>query len=333
MEIICTNGIEVHFFLNNNSHTLNSFTLNRSNSQLLRLFKHVSKRFGIEIEIETVAQKEGGFKQIWKIIGENSGQITVFLSLVMLLIMLKPSSDKELIDLQKRNLILTEEKLELEIQKLISEIDEIKITEKKENIEINETEIAKSLNKTGILPTLNNETPIIKTKSNYYRCLQDDNKISKIENTALIENHYISNPTSISSDEFQDFIRNKEDLPGEIDESAYIRIISPVLENRKYKWTGEYNDKIISFYLNDDDFKRSIESNEVSFAHGDLITCELEIRKKLNEQGDIDISSYAVSIVYKFESSDTNEIIETLHGKKHKKNKSEIKSQRELDFN
>lgn len=332
MELIDCNGIEIHFYLNNDSHSLDSYLLNKSNSQLLRLFKHVSGRFDVSINIETVAIEEGGFRQIWKIIGKNSGQISVLLSLLMLLLMLKPATNSEIDELRKQNLILENEKLELEIENLKNDIDNenSKIINEKRNLK--STQVSKRLKSSGILDSLNNEQSIVKTKSDYYKSLLDSNEINSIQSSILFDKTHVIESELLESNDFNDFIRNKEDIPGEIVSNAIIKIVSPVLENRHYKWAGEYNSDYISFYLNDDTFKTSIESSDISFSHGDTLNCELEIRKKLNENGDIVVSSYAVNIVYKLASNSTREVIETEHGKKRKRISKIIKSQVELDF-
>src|SRR5699024_12752690 len=100
-------------------------------------------------------------------------------------------------------------------------------------------------------------------------------------------------------------------------ESATIDIISPVLKEGKSKWKGIYNEKHISFAMDDEIFKRDVLGKRVSFKNGSRIVCVLKIHRKLDEAGEVKITGYSVDTV--LEVSDGENLKETLGGKTHKR--------------
>lgn len=79
------------------------------------------------------------------------------------------------------------------------------------------------------------------------------NDNTQITSFALEE--YITNKETeiLGKVDKKDFCRfiDKQERIVDIDEDATIEIISPVLNNSKYKWRGNYNNEVIEFSMRD----------------------------------------------------------------------------------
>jgi len=78
----------------------------------------------------------------------------------------------------------------------------------------------------------------------------------------------------------------------------------------------------------DEDFKFGVLNKEISFQHGVVIDCALNIHKKVNEAGDIQITGYSVITVISITNSGTT--VETMQGKKYKLRKKQVANQGSL---
>ena len=108
-----------------------------------------------------------------------------------------------------------------------------------------------------------------------------------------------------------------DDLPTVKDNKATIEIISPVLKDSKYRWKGIYNKggETIDFYMQDEDFKKQMFEDKISFTSGMCIDCVLEIARRLSELGEVVNVSYTVTTVIRTRF-DKMEIV-TPQGKRH----------------
>mgnify|MGYP000703671005 CR=1 FL=1 len=88
------------------------------------------------------------------------------------------------------------------------------------------------------------------------------------------------------------------------DNKATIEIISPVLKDSKYRWKGIYNKggETIDFYMQDEDFKKQMFEDKISFTSGMCIDCVLEIARRLSELGEVVNVSYTVTTVIRTRS-------------------------------
>jgi len=303
--------IEFHYFFSDDSHSMNARILHTCNTEILGIINKLSDICDIDFQIETIALEEGGIKQIWHFLGENSSQITMILSFIMVLLMLRPANDKDLIDLQKENLKLKNEKLELEIKDL-------------KNKEIGDKVDSE------IIEVLNIDHDITLHRSRYYENLEKEEKITKVETISYDSSNNTIEVRSIEKKEFIYYIKYKEDLSDIIDNEATIKIIAPVLLNKKLKWKGMYKNQYIDFYMNDKEFKKEIEMGSVIFKSGSVIQCILVVKRKRDEVGIEYITSYAVRTVLSVYIG-SQEIV-TLKGKIHKIVEKEKKDQLALGF-
>lgn len=71
------NKIELHYFLRDETHTMNAFIRNECEKELLTIFKEVILSLDIVLDIESESFKDGGLKEIWNFLGKNGIQITL----------------------------------------------------------------------------------------------------------------------------------------------------------------------------------------------------------------------------------------------------------------
>lgn len=275
--------IEFHFFLNDESHSMDARVLHLCNNEALSILSSLSDVLGIPIKIETVALGEGGLKQVWKFIGNNSQQLTLIVSIMALIVAVAPIP-KKLSSLEEENLELQNEKLRLEITEL---------KEKKNGDAIN----SESINE------LSKIHDIALSKSKYYETMSSYSKVKSIEYYIQDENEITIDKFTVQNEEFINFINEKKDLPEEEIDNAIIEIIAPVLIDTKYKWKGYYEGDIIDFFMNDFMFKNEIQVGVIKFQAGFKIRCKLLIRRKIDESGQSKITSYAVDKVNEVNST------------------------------
>lgn len=267
---------EIHYYLQDSSHSLNALIKNKCEADFLALVMDIAQELDINTIIESEAIKEGGLKEIWTFIGDNSNQISVLLLLITAVCTYKLIPDNELKELQK-------EESRLNIQKLKKELG---------NGKVNPATIEKSAEEFSRTPK------VMVRKSGFYKKAHSENKITKIGYTALNhENKPLSPEKDVKRKDFINFVMRSNKLPLVVIEDALIEIVSPVFRDGKAKWKGIYNDDYISFKLKDNDFKNSVISGNMSFKSGDAILCVLEIHKELNELGDVKIAKYVVPVV------------------------------------
>ena len=128
--------------------------------------------------------------------------------------------------------------------------------------------------------------------------------------------------------DFPKFIMQTDELDPEHDESANIEIISPVLKRGKYQWMGIYRDEVIQFNMKSDEFKALVLSGQVAFNNGSSILCHLVTKKKVNSQGEVNITGYDVLAVDQYFVNNTP--VETPEGKKRRRDREAAKNQLEL---
>lgn len=69
--------IELHYWLNDGSHSMDAFVFNRCEREFLGVAKATAKLLGIEIKIETEPIEEGGIISFFKILADHKSEIIV----------------------------------------------------------------------------------------------------------------------------------------------------------------------------------------------------------------------------------------------------------------
>jgi len=312
MEI--ANKLELHYYFTDQSHEIDANIRNKCEAELLALISEIATTLNIDAQLIAEAVKEGGFREFWKLIGNNIGQITVVLLLAQLMVTTIPML------------------LESENEELESELNRLKIEETSLNIEKLRKELKENEPTEEVVNKakkhLSNNLKIIKRRSNFYSTLSEYQKMNSVGFNVINElNHPINKECKVPKADFRKFILSSNKLKAEEVETE-IEIISPVLKEGRYKWKGIYNEVPIGFEMLDHSFKELILFENIPFQHGTIIVCVLRIKRELDEVGEVKITGYAVTTVIEKIDSDTT--YETQQGKNYRHAKKEKESQGEL---
>ncbi|MGL1959566.1 MAG: hypothetical protein OCD00_19990 [Colwellia sp.] len=302
--------LELHYYFNDDSHDIDAITRNKCEAEILAIVYEVATLLDINTKLIAEIPQEGGFKDIWKALGDNSPQLQVILVAVGLLTTVYFTFDPEG-DARNKELEL------LQIQELKMKIKQMESSKNSNELaQIAAKKIAKNLK-------------ITKRKSNFYTYLNNDPKIQSISiNTLNNENLPILQEQKIDRRIFREFILNTNKLRAEEDDNAQIELISPVLKDGNYKWKGIYKDQPISFHMYDQKFKESVFIDGLNFHAGTSINCILRINRELDEIGEIKIKGYSVTTVIEVLDGDSPH--ETPQGKAHRHAKSMYDKQSDL---
>jgi hypothetical protein len=291
---------------------MDAFVRNKCEKEFLSIMKEAARLLEIEIQIDSEAHHEGGLRDIWKLIGNNTNQITLLLLAATLYFQACPRTNKEIEDLQKEDLKkgIQEKSLNIEILKRELQKDSVKIS-------------ADTITKAVSIFELNFK--LNKHKSNFYWNLISYPKVSN-DNEKPVET-----PAKVERKDFSRYIMVSDEIPTSPIENATIDIISPVLKKGNYKWKGYYEGKPIDFFMKDEQYKQSVIKGEVSFQNGNGIVCVLSFSRKLDEEGEIQNYNYSVTTVLK--KVELGQELETAQGRIYWERKELEKQQTRLDFN
>lgn len=288
-------------FDENDKHTIDAFTLNRSEREFLNFVQEISKRTGIKCKIIAEPKQSGSFEEVLQFIAENKETLLIICGL--LLQMRPPQKPKDSAE-------------DLEDKEIDRELKKLKIAKLRQELEtdsINGDTVEEAVEE------LNHNNKIIHSRSNFYRCLQADDEIKTFKSKKLNTKNEIIEEFEINRDEFPEFIVEPGELEPLIIDNAEITIIAPVLEANRQQWKGRFKGEIITFKMGDSEYKDQVISGLEEFRNGTRIFAELEIRRKLDDAGEVKQPTYKVLTVYK--SDQNGEIRETPQGRTRKEEK------------
>ena len=101
-----SNRLQLHYFFTDKSHSIDAILRNDCEKEILNVIKDISETLSLSVQIETLPAEEGGFKESWKILGKNSVQITLIVSIAAIVMSRFPAENEELTELQLENLRL-----------------------------------------------------------------------------------------------------------------------------------------------------------------------------------------------------------------------------------
>lgn len=293
--------LELHYYFDNTSHAMNAFVRNKCEAEALAIFQEIANTLGIQIVVESVAYREGGLKETWQFIGKNSNQFALLLAIIVFVFSRIPLSNPEQDRLTKEATKLTIEEKRLSIEKLHRELQAGEVN--KNTVESASTAIDGSLK-------------VAVRRSNFYKNLIGYKRVTGIGLTPLTKDSIpTENEKFIGRSDFSKFIILTDRLPVLIVEDAMIEIVAPVLKEGNYHWKGIYQATPISFSMIDEEFKNTVLREEMSFQHGSVIECVLNIHRKFDEIGDVVVTGYSVVTVIK--KTDGPVSFETIQGKRH----------------
>lgn len=306
--------IELHYYFSDASHSMNAVVKNRCEAEFLAVALDIAETLGIQLDLDSEALLEGGIREIWQAIGENSAQIALLISTLALIWSVIPNTDQELVDLQKEDTRLSIEQRKLEIEKLQEEME-------KEEINTESVERAARV--------ASESYKVATRKSNFYKILYNYEKVTQVGYRELDSgNNSIADESVVEREYFSRFILISHDLEPIRDSSARIEIVAPVLTDGKAKWKGVYDGQSISFAMNDKEFKRAVLSKQLSFKNGDEILCVLLVHKKVDELGEVITSGYSVDVVLENIHSGTSN--ETTQGRQYRHAKKMVDGQGDM---
>lgn len=310
-------GIELHYYLAGGTHSMDAVLRNRCEAELLAIFQEVASVLGVPCQIEAQALGEGGLKEVWKWIGDNTTQLNVVLPVVAILIALAPQiyeSEEEALSKELTELSIEDKKLQIE--KLRKELRE---SEPRSESAVPENAVH----------LLKRDPRIVVRRSNFYRLLLGQENVEVIGIAPLNSNLLPAQPERrVLHSDFQRFVLTSHSITPLTIEDAKIEIISPVLREGNYKWKGIYNGLPIGFTMQDSVFRNLVLREEVTFQHGTFLECVLNVHRKLDEVGEVEITGHAVTTVIR--KYDDRQSIETTQGRTYKHTKKLRESQKEL---
>lgn len=285
MELIeKSNRLQFHYYFKDDSHTIDSIIRNECEKEILLIYKEIANTLGLELNLESLPTEEGGFKETWKFLGKNSVQITLMVSIAAIIISRFPVENKELTKLQIENLQLDNEIKRKELEKLNLEFIQ-------DDEELDQQKVIDSVE------LVNKNYKISWRKSNLYKKLNSYPKVDSVEVVRYENKEPIGNPRKIPKREFSKFILSSDDLPKLETENAIIDVISPAIKRGKFRWKGFYNNEIITFLMDDFQFKSQVLNGDIHFSNKFSLEVEMTQNRKINQDGEIRITNSVVNRV------------------------------------
>ena len=311
------NKLEIRYSFNDKSAYMDAWIKHRCEKEILSMLRVLADLLDVKMtaHCEPFSQ-EGGYRVVWPIAGESSRSISVVLNILMQ-VLTRPTlsvGGQPLVDRTNSD----EENMQKEISLL------------KRSLKLKQ---AGALIPRELVELLASWPKFCKYKSNFYEALRGYPKVTKINVRELNENNRSrSGSLEVKREQFDYFILRSDDLPTIKDNKATIEIISPVLKDSRYRWKGIYNKggETIDFYMCDEDFKKQMFDEKISFTSGMCIDCVLESARKLSELGETINISYTVTTVIRTRF-DKLEIV-TPQGKRHLRKLEAEKKQLTLDL-
>ncbi|WP_455638675.1 hypothetical protein [Parabacteroides sp.] len=310
------NKLELRYYFNDKSNYIDAMIRQRCEKEVLSMVRALSDLLDVKMTIYCEPCPLVGYREIWSVAGGSTRSISVLLNIFMQ-VLTRPTlsvGGQPLVDRTHAD----DEKMQREIALLRREL---KLKEP-----------ALTINR-ELIQLLASWPRFCKAKSNFYEALRGYPKVTKITLRELNEsNHSRSGSLEVKRELFDYFILRSDELPPVKDNKATIEIISPVLKDSRYRWKGIYNKggETIDFYMQDEDFKKQMFDEKISFTSGMCIDCVLEIERKLSELGETINVSYTVTTVIRTRF-DKMEIV-TPQGKRHLRKLEAEKKQLTLDL-
>ena len=282
--------LQLHYYLAQNLHSRDAKNYNKVETEFLKIVEEVSKILDISISTEIQALEEGGIKAIYKFFCKKKNKralklVMSYFAGILSVVIADVISDEIKSNPEYEKLEM--EKIKLEVEKLKKELKED--SEDKEQEEKNKELID------SMAIHISEANKIKLSKSKLYDSLQKEKRIEKFSVQELDFNFKPkSKENFVLRKDFEKFIINDLIVDSDYKYDVTLEIISPVLNQSKYSWRALYEDKVILFNLKDDSFKNDIINKGLQFSNGTKLVCELDIKQKMNDEGEIVPSKYLV---------------------------------------
>lgn len=277
------NILQIHYYLEDQSHSINALVLNKAEAEILKIIEEIASVLDVGIITETQALEEGGIKSFYKFVSKKKFRkkatiVGVFIAgisanIIAEVVSEKLNTDPEMELLQKQELRLKIEKLKRELESTDDNINE-------------SNDVVAIIDDVSFYLSDSNRIKLL--KSNFYKNVIKEEKVSQISTQVLDENQIpINEEKIISRIKFKDLIINEIEIEDDYERQVLIEIVAPVLTQKKIKWLGKLKGEELRFNMNDFDFKDLILKKNIKFSNGIKIKCDIQTRRKMNEKGDI----------------------------------------------
>lgn len=312
-----SNKLELRYVFSDRSCYMDAWILQRCDREVLTLVRALAEMLDVRLTVyHEPHDRLNGFREKLAVAGADSRSISVVLNMFMRL-MSRPS-----LSVGGQLKVEHSEAEEEQMQKEIAVL--------RKGLRLKDPSVTPSKQ---LLEWLNRSPRFCKCKSNFYEALKGYPKVVKLSMRELNEkDRSRSGVLEVKRELFDYFILRSDELPMVKDNRASIEIISPVLKDSKYRWKGIYNKGgvTIDFYMQDEEFKKQMFDDKLTFASGMCIDCVLEISRRLSELGEVVNVSYVVTTVIRTRF-DRMEIL-TPQGKRHLRKLEAEKKQLTLDL-
>lgn len=278
------NQLLLHYYFHNDSHEIDAIFRNECEKELLMLFQEVINDLDLHIRIGAGPPKEGGFIEIWKFINENAEILSLFISVVSLILTAYPVKNKKLDQLQIENLELDNLLKKEELKKLgihnVKQLDENKLQE-------------------VILFLLKNYR-IVWRRSNFFKKLTRNPRVKKIGFKKMKDYESYEEEKQVRLGDYEQFILFDEEIPDVKNVEVNIDLISSVLKNGNFKWRGFSNGQIVNFLMEDAYFKKMVFEGLIKHTSNVSLRVIINHSRKIDDTGQIKITKYYVSKVISY---------------------------------
>lgn len=261
---------QVHYYFDDESHSMNAFVRNRAEKDLLEAVKRISELIDAPVQIETEAYQEGGLIEVI-LIGWLGKEVLKYFSPAINDILKHHFTNSKTDDVIKEETLKS-----LKLDNAFKEFDF-------------ETQLVRALD----------DKLVRKHVSNYYSRIIGYEKVEKVGFKNLSTN---TDEIVIPRSKFKEFILIDDKTVTE-DDDAEIEIISPVLKEGTFNWRGTYKEQRIDFSMGDSKFKNEVINGQHQFANGFIMNCLLQVTTTFDEFGDEKRRSYSVRKVYAMKES------------------------------
>ncbi len=298
------NILELHYWLQDSSHSMDAFVQNKCEQELLKLLKQIAEAFDSKLIIETEPLSPGGLKRKYNIIPKESGNEaaikTAVITALLTGILATPitTSISKICEKAIENIFNDKEKETLDKEK-----EKLEIIKLKKEIQINSSRLQDNSiiekSRVSFYGQLEKEQSVERVSF-----IQSDEKGNQIENEVFVNRNSfgelkvfreIIKADKLADERFIQLINRAEETKLEtIQENASIEITSPNFTNSG-EWVGIYNGSLITFNMKSAEFFGLVQKGAIQFKKGTTISCVLIETKVGNE------ISYDVLSVTKYE--------------------------------
>ena len=166
--ILNGNTIELHYWFNDDSHTMNAIVFNKCEYEFLGIVKEIAQKLKIELDVETEPLQEGGLRSWFKFSSKDKNTLKVGVMLYLVTNIFGTPLTTAIDELTR-----------MAIQSVF-ESEEVKLLKGQKQIAELKYDIAKIESETEKLAQSIDENIVKKKRSNYYESLNTCHKIKKV---------------------------------------------------------------------------------------------------------------------------------------------------------